>query len=120
MSYGAHVFVVARLGRADGVEQDGRWLGQDDMAVVGPRQIGAAEQQPNEMRGVLNLRLTELAYKHGKHGFLLQEQQLHVFTACRIARAVGDFRSWWSILPFLYGANQHVPGSQSGVVLGRH
>ena len=38
------VALQARLIRADRVEQDGRRLGQDDVAVVGPRQACAPQQ----------------------------------------------------------------------------
>ncbi len=44
------------LGRGDGVEEDGRGLREDDVPVVGVRQRRAPQQQPDEERGVRDLR----------------------------------------------------------------
>jgi hypothetical protein len=50
-----HVHQAPDFGGADRVEQDGRWLGKDDVPMVGVWQGGAVQQESNEEGRVVNL-----------------------------------------------------------------
>lgn len=51
---------TTNLVAADGVEEDGRRLCEDHMAIVGVRQMAAPQQQPHEVAGMTNHRLCQI------------------------------------------------------------